>query len=231
MSFKRCRAIDLETTGLPEDNGRICEIGWHDIIIDGDQPKPFPEPQSTLINPMVPMPTSAMAVHHITDDIVAPATKNVRDTVGAVLQKADVLIAHRASFEQAFINTRKPWICTYKVARRLHSALEGYSLQYLRYHFKLPVDHDKAMPPHRAGPDAYVTGHLFVMFLKEMNVQEMIDVSLKPVLLYRCDLPKHKDIPWEDLAQADPGYLQWILQSDFDEDTTYTAGYWLKRAG
>ena len=231
MSFTRCRSIDLETTDLPENGGRICEIGWCDTIISDDGVQPFPESYSVLINPQVPISVAAQAVHHISDDMVAGANKNVDEKVGSILNQADVLVAHVAQYEQIYINTDKPWICTYKVARHLHPHLEGFSLQYLRYKFDLDLDHDKAMPPHRAGPDTYVTSHLFAHFLKEMTVQEMIDVSELPSLQYRCVLKKHKGAIWEDLASLDPGYLQWILKSDFDEETTYTAGYWLKGAG
>ncbi len=228
MSFSRIRSVDWETTGFVEEDGRICEIGYHDIIIDNGVAKPFPEQHSILINPGVKMPPSAQAVHHISGDMLYGASKNVREEMIAVLDKADVLVAHNAAFEQSFVTTEKPWICTYKVARKLFPHLDSFSLQYLRYYFDLIIDYSQASPVHRAGPDAFVCGHLFAHLYKRMTIAEMIECSKQPVLLYRCNLPKHKDKVWEDIASESPDYLQWILQSDFDEDTTHTAAYWLK---
>ena len=235
MSFNRIRSIDLETTDLPEDGGRICEIGWYDILLDDGEIKLFPDHDSALINPQILMPSKAKAVHHITDQMLADATKNADEMMRSVLSKADVLVAHKADFEQAFIHTNLPWICTYKVARHLYPHFDQFTVQYLRYRLELDLDQSKAMPAHRAGPDAYVAGHLFVEFLKQMTVEEMIDISQQQVLLYRCHLRKHKSKIWEEIAQSDPSYLQWIIgdNSDFkpSDEVYHTANHWLRRAG
>ena len=49
-----------------------------------------------------------------------------------------------------------------------------HSNQVLRYWLGLRLDADLAMPPHRAGPDAYVTAHLLLRMMALASVEQMI---------------------------------------------------------
>ena len=107
----------------------------------------------------------------------------------------------------------------------------AHSNQVLRYWLNL--DHGKgfdrvaAMPPHRALPDAYVTGHVLIQLLHAMTINEMLRVSAEPALLRRIGFGKHKGMLFSE-APAD--YLRWIVdKAEFDADVTATARYWLDR--
>lgn len=58
--------FDLETTGVDVVKDRIVQIAAHKIMPDGTVTK-----KNVLINPMMPIPTEAMEVHGITDEMVA----------------------------------------------------------------------------------------------------------------------------------------------------------------
>ncbi len=83
------------------------------------------------------------------------------------------------------------------------------------------------MPSHRALPDAYVTAHLLRRLLDERTVDQLLTISRYPALLRKMNFGKHKGMSFAD-APAD--YLEWIRdKSDMNEDTKFTAKYWLQK--
>lgn len=201
------RAIDFETTGIPtpEDKHAIVEIGWCDLT-DGvlDLPK------AVLCNPGRPIPHEAMAVHHITDQMVADAAGNV-----GLLGEPNYFAAHNADYERQFFDPGVPYICTYKVALRLWPEATSHGLQFLRYHLGLAAPEHVAMPPHRAGPDAYLCAVLMQRILAEdrASIEDMVRWSSGHALLPRCPLFKHKGKKWEDVPFE---YLDWIANKPND---------------
>ena len=221
------RCIDLETLGLQADDG-ICELGWCDVVVgDNGAGEIVEPPRSVLINPGKPIPPSASAVHHIVDaDVAGAATLEdaVRDITcdEAAMRGEVVLCAHNARFEQQFIKDETMrWICSYKVAVTLAPNAPEHKLQTLRYWAKLAVDPALANPPHRAAADAYICAALVVRLLSKMTLEQMIEVSAKPVLLPRFTFGKHAMQP---LNVVPDSYLQWVIGNiDDDEDVLYTA--------
>ena len=71
MSLKLKKPLvffDLETTGTNITHDRIVEISFIKLMPDGSTVE-----RSRRINPCMPIPAEATAVHHITDDDVADA--------------------------------------------------------------------------------------------------------------------------------------------------------------
>lgn len=227
----RFRAIDVETTGMPPD-AALVEIGWHDILVHPSGSRMFPESQSIYINPGIPIPAEARAIHHISDEDVANGWDE-RDAVNRALSGADVFVAHNAEFEKHFLRTSSDWICTWKLALALWPDLPAHSNQFLRYHLDLQISPAKAMPPHRAGPDAYVTANIFAQMLDHLPVNRMIEISAKPALLPKITFGQYRGKTYKEVSEFDTGYLQWIIrqggQSGFDENVVYTASEWLRR--
>lgn len=215
-------AIDAETTGLTPDDA-ICELGRCTVKFEDGKCEVW-MPESKLVNPGRPISIEARACHHISDDEAA-AGLMPDDAITWLLSSTDILVAHNSRFEQQYIKTDKPWIDTYRVALHHASHAPGHSLQVLRYWLKLDLDYGRSMPPHRAGPDAYVTAHLLARMLAKISIEEMIDISSRPALLPKLRFGKHGELP---LAQVPKDYLKWILSQDFDEDTKYTANHYLK---
>lgn len=214
-------AIDLETTGLTPDD-KIVEIGWSHVM-QKDGGWTVSPGMAMITNPHRPIDIIATSVHHITDEEAAGGIE-IDIAIKHVLDGADVLVAHVAKFEQQFIKTDLKWIDTWKVACHLAPHAPGHSLQVLRYWLKLKVDPVLAMPPHRAGPDAYVCAALVARMLAKISIEEMIEISARPCLLPKLRFGKHADIP---LVEVPKDYLRWILTQDFDEDVKFTAKHYL----
>jgi len=104
----------------------------------------------------------------------------------------------------------------------------AHNLQTLRYYLDLDVVEDLVMPPHRAGPDAYLCAVLLDRILKEGAIpfDKFVLFSSRPALLPRCNLKQHRGKSWEEVPTD---YLQWIVnKSECERDVKATARYHLK---
>jgi hypothetical protein len=141
-------------------------------------------------------------------------------------QDVDVFAAHKADFEGMWISEEmragRPMICTYKCALRVFPEAPGFSNQTLRYWLDLPVGAE-AMPPHRALPDAVVTGHLLAALAMRATLDEMLAWSSEPALLPRIGFGKHRGERWDALPDD---YLEWMVnpkKNDLDEEVRWNA--------
>lgn len=216
------RVIDTETTSF---EGGICELASIDIV-DGQ----LCNPMSDFVKPPEPITVGAMAIHHITNDMVADAPP-IGDVIDRYLG-ADVYVAHNAAFDRPKLpQITGPWICTLKLARKLYPELESHSNQYLRYHFMLDVDVPEGLHAHRALYDCYVTAALLIRLNREvqLTIAQMRDISSRPSLLHTMRFGKHKGKTFEDIAAKDQGYLRWALANmDLDEDQKFTMQHYLE---
>lgn len=230
----KIRVLDFETTDQAEEKRRgksvgVCEIGWTDVGHDGL----ISRPQSALVNPGMPIPPQARAIHHLSDADVASAID-----FGAAarmlmdgMEPGDMFAAHNAEFERTFFGGGPiPWICTLKCAKHLIEDAPSYSNQALRYHLSVDGEFewpDLAMPPHRAGPDTYVTAHILVRLMKEAHPNRLVELTLTPTLQKLVGFgEKHRGSLWSEM---DEGFLRWVLDKDFDEETKHTARHWLNK--
>lgn len=223
----RLRIIDLETTGT-EPPAEIIEFGRVDVE-SGSGGIAVEKPMARLYRPLHGIPPETMAVHHITEaDFTADTPVCTSDRLRLAVwggPRPDILVAHLCEFERRFVTEAAtddlPWICTYKVALRVWPEAPRHSNQVLRYWRQLRLDPGLAMPPHRAGPDAWVTAHLLADLLKVATVEQMIAWTREPKLLPNIPIGKHRGTPWAD---APLDYLQWMVrQTDMDQDTVWNA--------
>lgn len=226
--------VDFETTGFPEDEGsEIIEAARLDVDLTADGfPVIAKSAWSTLCKPSGPIPPVTMAVHHIMDEDVAdaPPRTHAYQKLAEGLTDDDVYVAHNAQFEQHFYSKRpQRWICTYRCALRAWPDAPAHTNQALRYWLKLPVDRKLADPAHRALPDCYVTAEILRLLLGMRPVERLVEISSQPALLVRCNFGKHRGKTFKEVADADPQYLQWIVEkSDMDSDTKFTARHYLR---
>ncbi len=221
------RVIDIETTGLAPP-AEIIEFGRADVVSAGDMWR-IEKPLARLYRPLNGIPPETMAVHHISEadlnaDTPVCTAERLRLAVfgGA---KPDVLVAHNCDFERLFISDAEtdglPWICTLKVALRLWPEAPAHSNQVLRYWRGLKLDAALAMPPHRAGPDAWVTAHLLAEMLTQASVEQMIAWTTEPKLLPNVPFGKHRGTSWSEVPID---YLQWMTsQRDMEPDYIWNA--------
>ncbi len=221
----RIRVIDTETQGF-EATDLVCELGWCDLV-SGDEGWRVEDHGSTLCR-VSTMPPQARAVHHISAAETQGFPAFDPETFWAVC-KADginVVAAHNWAFDSLRLGTPElPAICTFKAARQLWPReAPAHGNGVLRYWLedlgRIAPDPALTLPPHRAGPDAYVTAHLLMAMLRETTGAQMVAWTKLPVLQPRITFGKHRDTEWED-APAD--YLSWIVRSDMDADTKWNA--------
>lgn len=225
----KIRVIDFETTGTPEDEVKsLCEVGWTDVLSDGS----INGPHSFLVDPGHPIPPQTRAIHHISDEDVAGCINpyQARIKLGEGMDDDDIWAAHNAQFEQAFFGGGdRRWICTFKCAKHLFPDAPSHSNQALRYWLGVDKefsDPDLAMPPHRAGPDTYVSAFILKRLLELANPGDLVDLTKAPVRLKSISFGKHRGMLWNDLPWD---YLNWIVnKSDLGPDEKHTARLVLK---
>lgn len=231
--------LDTETTGnMPED--RLCQLCYK---IDG-----------TIVNelykPPVPISIESMAVHHITEKMVAekPMFKGSSEwkILEEMFEKDDsVLVAHNAKFDVGMLEKEglapKRIIDTYRVARHLdpEGKISSYRLQYLRYLLGIEIE----AIAHDAKGDVLVLEQLFERLIKkimetenisrETAIDQMIDISSKPCLFKFFTFGKYKNMSVEEVVRKDAAYLRWLLEQkkqnpEEEEDWIYTLEQALK---
>lgn len=218
------RVIDLETTGL-EPTDAIVEVGWCDVLLD-DGVWRHRTHRSVLVDPGVPIPPIASAVHHIVDADVQGKQKF--SDLDIFEDDVTMYAAHFADFEKSFLKDIGPWICTWKVAVTLAPNAPSHGLQALRYWLGVDVDRNIANEAHRAGPDAYVCAALLARMLNsgKMTPEDMVTLSAGPVVLPHLSFGKHAKVPMEEVPTD---YLDWMVkQRDMDANALHTARHHLK---
>jgi DNA polymerase-3 subunit epsilon len=231
--------IDLETTGLHPHSDRIVELSILKIHPDGTK-----EYHSRRINPGVPIPPEATAVHGITDDDVADKpkfgqfAKSIRD----FLEGCDIAGFNVIAFDLP---------C-------LESELERVGVEFSRqgrylvdtktiYHQREPRDLQAAYQKycgremgnaHVAEEDAKASAEILEGQL-EMYKDLPRDVAGLCALCYKvednyidaegnfiwldgeaiCNFgKKHRGRKLQDIAREDPGYLSWVAGADFSAE-------------
>lgn len=242
--------LDTETADF---DGGVCEIAGVQIresagvwVID--------EWHHSLCDPCRPISVEAMAVHHITDDMVSGLS-----TVDEVMWPAGIYgspstpCAHNAEFDQGvlpsvmrarnligspqyLVDGTQPsvdWIDTYRCAMHLWPDAPRYGNQVLRYWLGLDVSD---MPEeaggivHRALYDTWCTAKMLLRMLETHTPEKLVELSGRPVDLSSrlMGFGKHGKLRW---AECPRDYLRWIVdKSDIDNpDQLHTARLLLGR--
>lgn len=219
------RVLDFETTGM-EATDKVCEVGTCDLVREPDG-WIVGEPNATLCGVEV-MPPEVRAVHHITlaETHGFAAFDPGAFWIDAMAADVVVIAAHNVEFEAQFLGEpRLPLLCTYKAALRVWPQAPSHSNGALRYWLEdkgeIRPDHALTMPPHRAGPDAYVTAWLLKALLRRVSANEMVRWTREPRLLPRCPIGKFRGKPW---SEVEGGFLGWMLnQADMEADLKWNA--------
>lgn len=228
----RLRVVDLETTG-GDRSAEIIEVGIVDVTADGAGCWVASPPVSKLFRPRGPISVHAMAVHHLTLEDFCEADPHCDEYALREMfaEPADVMVAHSARFERGFIADTAtgglPWICTVRASKQVWPEAPGHSNQVLRYWRGLRLDPARALPAHRAGPDAWVTAHILIDLLKAATVEQMLAWTAEPRRLARIPFGKHRGRAW---AEAPDDYLRWMAgQGEMDAEVVAAARQELDR--
>ena len=200
------RVVDIETTGLDPATDRIVEIA---VVVVDFQGQHYRKLFHSLVDPGIPIPPEASAVHHITTAMVAgkaPTPDRIRPALEALADPAIPLAAHNATFDRSFLaaaacNWTSSWICTLRVARHLWPDAPSHGNQALRYLLDLNVPGNE--PPHRAMGDALVTAALLVRESKAAGgIERLLELTRQPALLRRVPF---RQAPRPALEQSSAG--------------------------
>lgn len=161
--------FDLETTGRSPVYHRIVELAALRVEKDGSITR-----YQSLVNPGCIIPRSAVAIHHITDEMVQDAPHFA--IVGREFlnfAEESTLVAHNAHFDLSFLQEslartglplwKNKTMDSLRLIRTTHPGLPSYSLQNLRARFRL--DSDSGMQAHRAAADVEWTTQLLEIAL------------------------------------------------------------------
>ena len=116
----RVLILDTETTGLDARQEQIIELAMLSVLVDRDTGLPVGEASvfESFEDPGYPIPKEITEITGITDDMVRG--QRIDDAqVMAMVEQADVIVAHNAGFDRPFVEARlpvfaqKPWNCSF----------------------------------------------------------------------------------------------------------------------
>lgn len=228
--------VDTETTGLNPPADKVVSIAGVWIRAGAGALRR----ESFLVDPGIPIPPEASAIHHIVDRHVAGSPSLAEVLPAFQGDDFDGYAAHNAAFDFSFLPAGgRPVLCTMRLARKLWPKLSRYSNQYLRYFLQLEVPEAEGLPAHEALSDALVTSRLLQRELEWLRdhpqpgvetLQDLVAWVAAPNLLETCQFgSKHRGVPW---AQVPKDYLQWMKRDvkDMDPDLRHTVEHYLQRA-
>lgn len=221
------RIIDFETSGMEPPEAQVVEVGLCDLMQADDGSWSVQEPVSWLCG-VTTIPPEVRAVHHIGLKDVAGLEPFDRSAIFQTGRIPSAIAAHNLDFETKFLGEHGlPAICTLKAALRAWPTAPAHTNGALRYWLEDQgltdgLVHETAMPPHRAGPDAYVTAWILKALLETgVTGKEMVGWTREPRVLPTCPIGKFRGKPW---AEVEGGFLSWMLQqATMEEDLKWNA--------
>lgn len=224
--------IDTETTGLTEYD-RLCQVAYKydDVVVN------------ELFQPPVPMNIEAMAVHHITTEMLSDKpffkeTTHYTTIKDLFSKKTNVFVAHNAPFDINMLKREdidvKASIDTLKIARELlkdNKDVKKYNLQHLRYSLNINV---KDAVAHDAFGDILVLeelfNHLFAIAREKADakaaktgrkaytdddiIKRFIEMTEAPGKpVTHITFGKHEGKTIQELVKVDRQYAEWIMNS------------------
>lgn len=211
--------VDTETTGLDPATDRVVEVGLARVE-SAEIKRLF----TRLVDPGIPIPCTASAIHHITINDVAG--KKPLEALNEEIKEfcaGAVLAAHNAPFDRSFLPmlADHKWLCTKRLAQHLWPDAPGFSNQVLRYFLELKVG-DYDISPHRALSDSIVTAELFIAAVRQYlshgnpdDIDALLGYAASPIKVKAMPFGKHSGKPITEIPRD---YLRWALGNIADMD-------------
>ena len=176
--LSKCVVVDTETTGTNPDKDAIIELGMVLCEFDPDTGIAYNVVDSfdQLEDPGFPIPPEAIAVHGITDEMVAG--KRIDETsVKQFLEGVSLVIAHNSRFDRVFMEKRLPifetlpWGCTFAQVDWNAEGVGPAKLEYIAYKYGFFYD------AHRADVDCFA-----LLEVLQQKLPKSGDLVLKTIL-------------------------------------------------
>jgi hypothetical protein len=230
--------FDLETTGTNVNRDRIVELSVVKVFPDGST-----EEKTRLINPGMPIPPGATAVHHITDADVAdaPTFPQIARSLNAIFEGCDIagfnsnkfdipllieefqragihfdLSGRRCVDVQNIFHKMEP--------RTLVAAVKFYCGRDLADAHSSLADTRATYEVLLGQLDRYPELENDVDFLSRFSSADgSMDIAGRirrneagvPVFTFG----KYRDTPVDEVLDKEPSYYEWIIQGDFSKNT------------
>ena len=230
--------FDLETTGTNILRDRIVEISYIKVMPSGN------ETERTLrINPGMPIPAEATAIHHITDDDVknAPPFKHGAQELANVFLGCDIAGFNSNRFDvpmlmeeflRAGVNidlSRRKFVDVQTIfhkmeQRTLIAAYKFYCGKDLTEAHSANADTRATYEVLKAQLDHYPSLKNDIAFLSDFSSQNK-NVDLMGRIIYNeagkevFNFGKYKGQLVEDVFRRDIGYYSWMMQGEFPANT------------
>lgn len=214
-------AIDTETTGKYPFESRLCEVAavkW----IDGQVVDTY----ETLINPQLVMSDEVIAIHNISNKMVAKApieSEIIKDFYDFISD--GIVLAHHAPFDLGFLSLAfeknnltlplNPALCSSLLARNLVSGVPNHRLKTLANKFGIIQE-----SAHRAMDDTKVCLGVTLNILDQLGKLSLEEVFLE----------QGKKLLWKDYSiESLRGNSQWTalieaLENKKNIEITYEGG-------
>lgn len=239
LNLKNCIVFfDLETTGINPNTDRIVELSYLKVYPNGNE-----EGKTLRVNPGIPIPPEATAIHHITDADVAdcPTFKEIgkqlaRDIEGCDLAGfnsnrydipllAEEFLRHDIDFDMSKRKFVDVQVIFHKMEQRtLTAAYKFYCQKELIGAHGAEADTRATYEVLMAQLDRYPELKNDVAFLSEFSSHTR-NVDFAGKIIYNSEgvevfnFGKYKDQPVEDVLKKDMGYYGWMMNGDFSLHT------------
>ncbi len=234
--------LDTETTGAGQSD-RICQLSFlvcnEDLEIEAIY--------NDLCTPPLPISFEAMAIHHITPEMIeGKAICQESKAFKALCElnhPTNLLVIQNAAFDLGMLekegfHSQMQLIDTFRILRAYYpNDGTSSSLQYKRYQWGL-YKQEKAqcdtlgiqLFAHDALSDVIVLKNLFEKISEEHSLPKMILACDTPILLEYIPYGKHKGERFLDIAKEARGDLHYMLKSEsLDQDIKASIEYALEK--
>lgn len=207
---KRPIFYDTETTGIKAERDRVIEIAAFDPLNN----RTFEE----LVNPGIPIPPDATAIHNISDEMVRdkPGFAEVGRRFIEFCEGDVVLIAHNNdNFDIHFLRHEfsrsdlpmPEWqfLDTLKWARKYRPDLPRHSLQFLREIYGIAANN-----AHRALDDVVVLHQVFSYMLDDLTIDQALSLMSAPKEVHTMPFGKFQG---KRLAEIPKDYVEWLSKN------------------
>lgn len=225
--------IDLETTGVNITNDRIIEIAMVKVKTDGVK-----EVKRKLINPEMPIPEAAIAVHGITNEMVkdAPTFKQLANEIAQFIQGCDLSGYNSNRFDipmlaESFLRVGIDWdpgasrmVDVQKIfhqmeQRTLSAAYKFYCNKILEGAHSAEVDATATWEILQAQLTRYPKlGNTVETVLAVIGEEKIVDYARRMVFengIEVFNFGKYKGRSVEEVLKAEPQYYDWMMKGDF----------------
>ena len=230
--------FDIESTGLDISTDRIVEISMIKVMPDGSR-----QGKTRRVNPTIPIPAAAQAVHGISDEDVkdCPTFAQLAKSMYQWMEGCDIagynsisfdvpLLAEefmRAGIEPDFHDRDMvdvQVIFYKKEPRTLSGAYKFYCDKNLEDAHAAEADTMATLEVLEAQLDRYPDLENDVDFLSKFTKRSnMLDYAGRIVLDENgtpvFNFGKHKGKPVKEVLAVEPSYYSWIQNGDFTQDT------------